>query len=205
MPTGGGGPDGSGVSSTPYTGSLTVEQLLVRSAMAYAEAAAYTDEGTITIIQPSRRNEYTFRTIHERGGRFSFEVRGPAASPMPHFEVHRAAQRFETIRSGSYGQAATLEAAILPLQSLMTEYTTSVPRMLAGRHWGPTNDAYEARIVGVTSVNGQPTIMIELELIGEGSATLWLDQATLLIRRMAHQSPRSETFIMVLFNRLERR
>lgn len=205
FPTGGSGPDTSGAAATPYTGSLSAEQLLVRSSMAYAESAAYADEGTITILQPSRRNEFAFQTLYERDGAFSFALRGPAASTLPHLEIHKVAKRFETIRSGSYGQAATLEGAIVPLQNLMTLYTTTVPRMLAGHNWGPTNDYHSARIVGVTSVNGQPAIMLELDLIHEGPATLWLDQATLLIRRMAHQSPRSEVFITVVFSRLERR
>lgn len=204
-PTGGAGPGGTGSGSTPYTGSMTVEELLVRSAMAYGELEAYADQGTITIDQPGRRTEYGFTTIAVPDSDFSFMLQGPATSRLPNFQVHRAGVRFETIRSGSYGQAPTLEAAIQPLQDEMTVFTTSVPRILAGNNWGPTNDYDTARIVGVTTVNGQPTIMLEVELVGQGAATVWLDQATLLIRRLSHESPTSESLVTVAFNRLETR
>lgn len=178
-------------------------ELLVRSAMAYGEARNYLDEGSIIIVQPGRRSEYGFGTIYERDGEFTFIVNGTAGSRLPNFEVRKAGQRFETIRSGSYGQAPTLEEAIVPFQNIMTIFTTSVPRLLGGDSWGPTNEYDTARIVGVTSVNGRPTIMLELELIEQGPATLWLDQATLLIRRIAHKSPISETEVTVTFSRLE--
>jgi hypothetical protein len=180
-------------------------ELLVRSAMAYAEAETYLDEGSIVIVRPSRRNEYGFRTYYEEGGAFEFIVNGTAGSQLPNFEVRKAGRRFETIRSGTYGQSATLEAAIVPFQNIMTRFTTNVPRILAGENWGPSNDYDTARIVGVTSVNGQPTIMLELDLIGQGPATLWLDQATLLIRRMDHDSPNSDGTVTVTFSRLEAR
>lgn len=191
--------------ATPYTGSMTAHELLVRSAMAYGEATDYLDQGSVVIVQPSRRNEYGFRTLYERDGDFSFYVNGTAGSRLPSFEVHRAGIRFETIRSGSYGQAPTLEEALVPYQDLVTIYTTSVPRILAGDAWGPTNEYEQARIVGVTSVNGSPAIMLEIELIEHGPATLWLDQATLLIRRMSHEFPDSEGEVIVTFSRLEAR
>lgn len=180
-------------------------ELLVRSAMAYGEADSYLDEGSIVIVQPGRRYEYGFRTLSRGKNEFEFLVAGSAGAPLPQFEVRKAGGRFETIRTGSYGQAATLETALTPLQNIMTVFTTSVPRVLAGHNWGPTNDYEEARVVGVTTVNGQPTIMLELDLIEQGPATLWLDQATLLIRRIAHQSRTSETFVTVTFSRLEAR
>ncbi|UYV14149.1 MAG: hypothetical protein NCW75_07615 [Phycisphaera sp.] len=180
-------------------------ELLVRSAMAYGEAEHYLDEGSIIIVRPSRRHEYGFRTIYERDGAFEFIVNGSAGSQLPNFEVRKAGQRFETVRSGTYGQAPTLEAAIVPFQNIMTRFTTNVPRILAGENWGPANDFDTARIVGVTSVNGRPTIMLELELVGQGPATVWLDQATLLIRRMDHDSPISEGTVTVTFSRLEAR
>lgn len=204
-PTGGAGPGGTGSGAAPYTGSMTVEELLVRSAMAYGELAAYADQGTITVDQPGRRTEYGFTTIAVPEGDFSLMVQGPSSSRLPSFEVHRAGVRFETIRSGSYGQAPTLEAAIQPLQNEMTVFTTSVPRILAGNNWGPANDYHTARIVGVTTVNGQSAIMLELELVGQGPATLWLDQATLLVRRLSHASPTSDSVVTVAFNRLETR
>lgn len=204
-PTGGTGPGGSGGGTTPYTGSMEATELLVRSAMAYGEAETYLDEGSIIIVRPSRRHEYGFRTYYERDGEFTFIVNGSAGSQLPNFEVRKAGQRFETIRSGSYGQAATLEAAIVPFQNIMTRFTTNVPRILAGSNWGPANDFDTARVVGVTSVNGRPTIMLELELVGQGPATVWLDQATLLIRRMDHDSPISEGTVTVTFSRLEAR
>lgn len=184
---------------------MTVEELLVRSAMAYGEADAYADRGVITIVQPSRRNEYAFTTTWAREGDFSYVVHGPASSRFAQFEIHKAGARFETIRGGTYGQASTLEVAIAPFQDIMTVFTTNVPRLLAGDNWGPTNDYEKASIVGVTSMNGQPTIMIELDLIEQGPASIWLDQATLMIRRLAHQSPRSETFVTVTFNQLDAR
>lgn len=184
---------------------MGVEELLTRSAMAYGEAEVYLDEGNIVIIQPSRRNEYGFRTYYERDGDFSFYVNGTAGSRLPNFEVHKAGRRFETIRSGTYGQAPTLEQAIVPFQNIMTVFTTNVPRILAGDSWGPSNEYLGARIVGVTSVNGSPTIMLELDLIAHGPATLWLDQATLLIRRMSHEFPDSEGEVTVTFSRLEAR
>jgi len=180
-------------------------ELLVRSAMAYGEAETYLDEGSIIIVRPSRRNEYGFRTYYERDGEFTFIVNGSAGSQLPNFEVRKAGGRFETIRSGSYGQAPTLEDAIVPFQNIMTRFTTNVPRTLAGSTWGPANDFDTAQIVGVTSVNGRPTIMLELELVGQGPATIWLDQATLLIRRMDHDSPISEGTVTVTFSRLEAR
>lgn len=204
-PTGGSGPGGTSGGATPYTGSMTVEELLVRSAMAYGDAESYADRGVITIIQPSRRNEYGFTTMWVRDGDFSYMVQGPAGSQFAQFEIHKAGVRFETIRGGSYGQAPTLEAAIGPFQNIMTVFTTNVPRLLAGDNWGPTNDYENARIVGVTSMNGQPTIMIELDLIEQGEASVWLDQATLMIRRLAHQSPKNEAFVTVTFNQLEAR
>lgn len=204
-PTGGSGPTGGGATSEPYTGSMDAIELLARSAMAYGEATHYLDEGSIVIVQPSRRNEYGFGTLYERDGAFSFHVNGTAGSRLPHFEIHKQGKRFETIRSGSYGQAATLEQAMVPFQNIMTIFTTTVPRILAGNNWGPSNDYDTARIVGVTSVNGRPTIMLELDLIEQGPATLWLDQATLLIRRIAHDSPNSEAEVTVTFSRLEAR
>lgn len=204
-PSGGSGPGGGATAPDPYTGSMDAYELLARSAMAYGQADVYTDQGTITVVQPSRRNEYGFATYWEYDGDFVFVVNGTAGSPLPNLEVRRAGRRFETVRSGSYGQAATLEAAIVPLQNLMTWYTTSVPRLLAGDNWGPTQDIIDARILGVTTVGGQPTIMLEIDLIEGGAASLWLDQSTLLIRRMAHESPRSEGVVTVAFSRLEAR
>lgn len=204
-PTGGSGPIGGGSDATPYTGSMDATELLVRSAMAYGEATHYLDEGSIVIVQPSRRSEYGFGTLYEQDGDFSFYVNGTAGSRLPHFEVHKVGRRFETVRSGSYGQAPTLEEAIVPFQNIMTIFTTNVPRILAGDHWGPTNDYETARVVGVTSVNGSPAIMIELDLIEHGPATVWLDQATLLIRRLSHDSPISQAEVTVTFTRLEAR
>jgi len=173
--------------------------------MAYGELETYADNGSIIIDQPGRRTEYGFRTVSIQDSDFAFEVNGPPGSRLPDLRVTKAGIKFETVRSGTYGQAPTLEAAIGPLQDLMTVYTTSVPRVLAGDAWGPSNECSEIRILGVTSVNGQPTIMLEIDLIEGGPASLWLDQATLLIRRMQHQSPRGDTFVTVTFTRLDAR
>lgn len=204
-PTGGSGPGGAATTGSPYTGSMTAEELLARSAMAYAEANTYADDGSITIEQPSRRTEYGFQTLSIQDGDFVFQIEGDPGSRLPDFRITRAGRQFETVRSGTYGRSPTLEAAISPLQDLMTVYTTAVPRILAGDAWGPSNECSDVRILGVTSVNGQPTIMLEIDLIEGGAATLWLDQATLLIRRMQHESPRSSSFITVTFTRLEAR
>ena len=107
-PRGGSGPGGAGVDATPYTGSMNADELLARSAMAYGELDAYLDEGLITIIQPSRRNEYVFRTFATQGEDFEFVVNSTAGSPLPNLEIRRAGQRFETVRSGTYSQAASL-------------------------------------------------------------------------------------------------
>jgi len=182
---------------------MTVEELLVRSAMAYGEASAYADQGTIVLDRPRDRQEFGFTTMWDDDGDFSFVLQGPPASVLPNLEVHSAGREFETTRSGSFGRAATLEQALVPLTNLTTMLSVSVPRILAGSYWGPTLDYQSARIVGVTTMNGQPTIMLELDLIGQGTASVWLDQATLVVRRLVHDSPRNESVVTVSFNRLE--
>ena len=180
-------------------------ELLTRSAMAYGDAESYLDQGTITIDQPGRRTEYRFQTLSIRDGDFAFHIQGSPGSRLEDFRVTRAGRKFETIRSGTYGQAATLEVAIQPLLDLTTYHTTGVPRVLAGDAWGPANECSSVRIVGTTSVNGQQAIMLEVDLIEGGRASVWLDQATLLIRRMTHESPRSESVVTVALSRLEAR
>ncbi len=180
-------------------------ELLTRSAMAYGAAESYLDEGTLTIDQPRGRSEYTFQTFSVRGEEFYFQLLGGAGAAISDYRVTRAGQRYETVRAGTYGQAPTLEAAIQPILDLTTYYSTSVPRILEGDSWGPSNETTDVRIVGTTSITGQQAIMLEVDLIEGGRATLWLDQATLLIRRMTHESPRNEAVISVGFTRLEAR
>ncbi len=180
-------------------------ELLARSAMAYGSTESYLDQGTITVDQPSGRSEYAFQTLSIRDGDFYFQLTGGSGARLRDYQVSRAGLRFETVRSGTYGQAATLEAAIRPLLDLTTHYTMSVPRILAGDSWGASQELTDVRIVGTTSVVGQQAIILEIDLIEGGQASLWLDQATLLIRRMTHESPRNQAVVTVAFTRLEAR
>ncbi|MEO1008716.1 MAG: hypothetical protein AAFX79_09120 [Planctomycetota bacterium] len=206
-PTGGSGPSGTGGGGIrAYTGTMDGVELLARSALAYGRLSEYADSGVLFVDQPAGRTEYRFVTTASGDETFAFDLVSSDSTRLPSLRVTRAARRYEVVRGSSYGQARTIEDALRPLDAEATEFATVVPKMLIGIDWaGPADDYTDARIIGTATVSGQPVIGVDLRLAGLGEATVWIDEATLLIRQISHQSVRSETRATVNFQQVRAR
>jgi len=194
---------------SPYTGSMDAHELLTRSAMAYAQLDAYRDRGRIAVGSGGgdgggvgQARSYAFQTEAAGADAFRFELVSEGPAPVRDLVVRTAASGFEVVRGGRFSKAASVEEAIAPLVADVGPLVAFAPAALFGDDGGALADDYRAaRVLGRDRVGGRSAVVLELELVpgllrgrlggrmggrGSGRATVWLDEPTLLVRRVAH-------------------